>query len=111
MIFVFQMEAFIGQEGLTEESETKDHVPVGKKGVNIANLRLYGEESIVRYFRTWDFLLQQVTHMATDTQMVEDESPSGAWQRFRKYFEPQQEADKARLTHEYFRLGMGATKS
>ena len=26
------MEAFIGQEGLTEEFETKDHLPVGKNG-------------------------------------------------------------------------------
>ena len=44
MVFIFQMEAFIGQEGLTEKFETKDHLPVGKKRVNIANLkRLYGE--------------------------------------------------------------------
>ena len=32
MVFIFHMEPFIDQEGLTEEYETKDHVPVTQKG-------------------------------------------------------------------------------
>ena len=111
MVFIFQMEAIIGQEGLTEEFETKDHLPVGKKGVNIADIKgLYGEERIIRVFRVWNLLLQQITHMPTVTQTVENGSPSGAWRLFKNYFEPQQEADKARWTQEYFRLDMGATE-
>ena len=86
MVFIFQMEAFIGQEDLTEEFETKGHLPVGKKGVNIADLKgLYGEERIIRAFRAWALLLQQITHMPTVTQMVKNGSPSGAWRLFKKY--------------------------
>ena len=99
MVFIFQMEAFIGQEGLKEEFETKDHLPVGKKGVNIADLKgLYWEKRITWAFRAWNLLLQQITHMPIVTQMVENGSPSGASRLFKKYVEPQQEADKARLT-------------
>ena len=73
--------------------------------VNIANLKqYYGQERMVQAFRAWHLLLQQAAHVATVTQIVENGSPSAAWRLFKIYFEPLQEADKARLTQEYLPL-------
>lgn len=45
--FIFQVEAFIGREGLAKEFTTNDHIAVGKKGADITELkRVHGDKQV-----------------------------------------------------------------
>lgn len=81
------MEAFIGQEGLTEEVTPDNHIAVGKKGsrYRVTQENSRAQQSSTGVYKAWNLLLEKITHMAsvTDTDGG-GRKPSRTWNIFKR---------------------------
>ncbi|CAB1110626.1 unnamed protein product [Ectocarpus sp. CCAP 1310/34] len=106
------MISYFQEEGVHDALELEVEVKVGKRGVNVAELRRpFGNDVIDKSFKPWNILMSKVLYPPIQSLILACESPQKGWKIVTEFYQEKKQSEKSRLEQDWKELEKKASES